>query len=161
MPAKKEPFALLSRVQTSFQQLSTAASTLNAESDQLTKQVAELDSALKPLNVGLVCWIDLPGGWTSPDHSESYSEQVGYAKVGGKWGISIRTVKCWEFAEESKVEEYAFNDAPRRLRLAAVDYIPELLEALVEAAAKATERISRKTAEVQQLVAAVRGSIIK
>ncbi|MBL0161605.1 MAG: hypothetical protein IPP47_31755 [Bryobacterales bacterium] len=66
-----------------------------------------------------------------------------------------------EFAEESKVEEYAFNDAPRRLRLAAVDYIPELLEALVEAAAKATERISRKTAEVQQLVAAVRGSAIK
>jgi hypothetical protein len=137
--------------------LSVAAETLNNASDELSKLVAELDSTLKSLNIGLNCWVDIAGPWHSPDGSRTYREQVGYTKRSGKWGIALRTMDDCTYEEDANVEEWAFSDAPRQLRLRAVDRIPELLDEMVKEAAKFTKEIADKTQEVQRVVSAVKG----
>jgi predicted KAP-like P-loop ATPase len=158
MPSKKESEPLVSRVQSLFQQLSAAAATLNTASDRLSKLVAELDAALKTLNVGLVCWVDIRPARTSEDGLETWSEQVGYAKISGKWGIALRTVhENLNWPLDDHVEEWAFSEAPRQLRLKAVDLIPALLDNLAKTAADNTKKITEKTDEAQQLLTAIKG----
>ena len=159
MPSKSESEPLVSRVQSAFQQLSAAATTLNTASDRLSKLVAELDSALKTLNVGLVCWVNIDDPSFSEDGQEEYSEQVGYAKINGKWGIAVRTVNDVAWAQHVGVEEWAFSDAPRHLRLKAIDLIPALLDELAKEASENTKKITEKTEEVQQLVTAIKGGV--
>jgi hypothetical protein len=159
MPSKNEPELLVPRVQSSFQQLSAAAATLNTASDRLSKLVAELDSVLKPLNVGIDCWVDIGPVSMSPDGSGAYSEQIGYTKTGGKWGIALRTVEEFFQIGEHSIKEWAFSEAPRELRLRGIDCIPDLLDELAKDAAKTTKEITEKTDEVQRLVSALKGSV--
>lgn len=158
MPSKKESEPLPVKVQSSFQQLADAAKTLNAASDRFSKLVAEIDTALKPLNIGLVCWVNIGGPWRSEDGEQEYREQVGYAKIGGKWGIALRTVNEVVYRDDSDIEQWLFNDAPRQLRLKAIDFIPDMLCELSKEAANFTEKITKKTVDVQQLVSALKGS---
>jgi hypothetical protein len=88
-----------------------------------------------------------------------YSEQVGYAKISGKWGIAVRTVSEVSWRPDAHIEEWAFSDAPCQLRLEAIDFVPQLLDELAKEAADNTKKITEKTEELQQLVAAVKGSM--
>ena len=76
-------------------------------------------------------------------------QQIGYAKVGGKWGIAIKNISGDHSSpDEAEVDQWLFSDAPRLLRVNSIGHIPELLEAIIEAAAKMTATISEKTDEV-------------
>jgi len=146
------------RLQTHFQALSTAATSLNTASDELTKAVGVLDEALKKLNVGLTAWVSFIS-W-SCEAAEYDNEQVGYAKVNGKWGIAIHRI--WgdsALGEEREEGPWLFNDAPREMRIRAVDKIPEMVEALSAEASKTTKRVLEKTKEVRELADAI-GSIV-
>jgi len=145
-------------VSTSFQRLVVAASNLNVVSDELGKPIETIDGALKRLNLGVATWVEFNdlergGGW------HEFSD-LGYAKVGQKWGIALRTREGHDFEEpsEHKIEEWLFNDAPRRLRIRAVDHLPELLDALTEATNKTAVKLRAKIGQVQQVVAAM-GSV--
>jgi len=140
------------RVQSSYRKLSEVASALNEVSDSLGQQIAELDSALKKLNLGVTVWVPLRAG--VENNAYSY-EGLGYAKVGGKWGVALRTF--YQICDEpEEAEEWLFNDAPRRLRLAAIENIPELLEKLSQQAEETTQEIRCKVAETGELVTAVK-----
>ena len=47
------------RVFSSFAQLSTVAADLNAVSDDLGDPVADIDAALKKLNIGISVWVNV------------------------------------------------------------------------------------------------------
>jgi hypothetical protein len=88
MPAKDDSLTL--KVSTSYKQLTAAANELNAVSDELGKFVGALDAALKKLNLGLTTWLRLE---SREDGSGNYTKRdLGYAKVGGRWGIALRTM---------------------------------------------------------------------
>ena len=144
------------KIQTHFQTLSTVASSLNAASDELTKVVGKLDEALKRLNVGLTSWVTFVDRRVH-DPVEYDCDQIGYCKVNGKWGISLRTV--WgEINSDSDHNEdgpWLFNDAPREMRLRSVDKISELIESLSKKAAETTKKIQEKTKEVGELADAI------
>jgi hypothetical protein len=146
--------SLAARVQSSYLQLSTVATDLNAVSDELGKSIAEIDVALKKLNLGLTVWVNTHL-WE--ENADYYCEEIGYAKVDGKWGIAIRTVSgnC-QWPDEDKIEQWLFGDAPRKLRLAAIEKIPELLTKLSEEAIATTSRIKSRLAEAQEVAAAVK-----
>jgi hypothetical protein len=57
--------------------------------------------------------------------------------------------------DESSVEEWLFNDAPRALRIESVEKLPDLFESLVKEADAATKQIKSKTQHAQQLVTAL------
>jgi hypothetical protein len=141
----------------SFDELSSAAAALNKASNELTTTIATLDQALNRLNVGLTVWT-LVIVWPDPDGSGQYErEDVGYSKVGGSWGLAIRKLVGDENnPEPDEVRDvWAFNDAPRDLRLRAVQKLPDLLDALGKAAVKTAEAVNKKLAEARAFTAAL------
>jgi hypothetical protein len=151
--------SLSAKVQTAYRQLSSAASDLNAISDELGKSIADLDVALKKLNLGVSVWVDLRGN-EDPQDQSYWGDDLGYAKVGGKWGIALRNVVGnYNWPDEQKIEEWLFNDAPRELRLAAIGKIPELLDKLNEKATEMAKKIKAKLTEAQEVAAAVKEAV--
>lgn len=154
-----DPISLSERVSSSFSQLYCVAADLNAVSDELGRSVAHIDDALKKLNLGITVWVKI-SGWSGGrfDEEAFFTEDIGYARVGNKWGISLRKVEGnHRDPDDADVESWLFNDAPRALRLSAIDKIPELLEKLSSEAAKATAMIQKKLADAQAVAAAVNG----
>jgi hypothetical protein len=146
--------SLAERVKSSYLQLSGVASDLNTVSDELGKSVASVDSALKKLNLGVTVWVSIRD-WDGED-LDYYREQIGYAKVDGKWGIALRTVSGNQNnPDRDNVEQWLFSDGPRKLRLSAIEKLPELLKNLSDEAVVTTEKIKSKLAEVQEVAAAV------
>jgi prefoldin subunit 5 len=146
----------ISQIQTNFQTLSTVASSLNVASDELTKGVRTLDEALKKLNVGLTVWVVFEDR-SDEQYPDQYDcDQIGYCKVNGKWGISLRRIWGHEFHGAGNEEgPWLFTDAPREMRLRSVDKIPVLIEALSKEASNTTKKIQEKTKEVSELAAAI------
>jgi hypothetical protein len=147
--------SLAQRVQTSFLQLSAVASDLNTVSDELGKCVNEIDAALKKLNLGVSVWVAVTGEDNGPFY---WSEDIGYAKIDGKWGIALRTVSGCHPDDEERSEAWLFNDGPRALRLSAIAKLPEMLKKLSEEAAETTKRVKNKLVEAQAVAAAVRNA---
>lgn len=144
------------KIQSFYRQLSTVAADLNAVSDELGKPVADLDAALKKLNLGVSVWTYLRGG-EDPQDGDYWGDDLGYAKIGGKWGVAIRSVHGnvgWPDQERS--ESWLFNDAPRELRLVAIGKIPDLLEKLHQSAVEMTQKVRERLTDAQEVAAAVK-----
>jgi hypothetical protein len=147
--------SLAERVQSSYLQLSAVASDLNTVSDELGKSIAEIDAALKKLSLGISVWVEITR-WEG-DELDYYTQDIGYAKVGGKWGVALRTVSGnHNYPDRDDVEQWLFNDGPRKLRLAAIEKLPELLKKLSEEAVETTKKIKDRLAEAQEVAAAVK-----
>lgn len=143
----------IAKIQTHFQALSSLAPELNAASDDLTQAVALLDEALKKLNIGLPVWVAFRFGAEPPLY---HTEQIGYDKVGSKWGIALRCLWGNEDIDDHNEDgPWLFNEAPRDMRLYAVDKIPEVIELLGKAAFDTTKKIQEKAQEVRQFADAI------
>lgn len=142
------------RISNSYKQLTQSATELNAVSDELGKFVTALDAALRRLNLGIATWIRLE---SREDGSGNYIKRdLGYAKVGAKWGIALRTISGnHNDLEHSDAEEWLFNDAPRALRVESVEKLPDLFENLVKEADAAARQIRSKTQRAQALATAL------
>ena len=150
---KKETLA--QRVKEAYPKLSAIAANLNVASDKLSASIANLDIALKELKLGISSWVRFserdPG-----DPMLYYLEEVGYAKLGGKWGLAIRTRSGHEaMPEDEKLEAWPFNEAPRGLRVHAVLQIPALLEELIKDANEIIKTVDERVEVVDLLTAAI------
>lgn len=142
------------RIAASYKRLAASAEALSSKSDEFSKSVATFDAALKKLNLGVTAWERIRG--SDDDGQGNYwSEDVGYAKVGSKWGIAIRERSGNHNVEDEDREEWLFNDAPRPLRIGAIDQIPDLIDKLVKAADKTTKKIDEKLTQVRELATAL------
>ncbi len=140
-------------LQTHFQALSSAATSLNTASDELTKTVGVLDEALRKLNIGLTIWVTI-SAWSEEERAGE--DQIGYCKVSGKWGIALRYIWGLHALSLDEVDGlWPFNEAPRDLRLAGVDKIPELMEALGKEASETAKRVQEKTKQVRELASVI------
>jgi hypothetical protein len=150
----------IAKIQTHFQTLSSVATSLNSASDELTKVVGVLDEALKKLNIGLTVWVTF-AEW-SDEHdvgitqlSRYTCDQIGYCKVNGKWGIALQSVSGDDAGQDEPEGPWLFNDAPRDMRLQAVDKIPEVIEKLGSEASSLVTRVQEKTKQVRELATAI------
>jgi hypothetical protein len=126
--------------------LADSAARLNKASDELSKAIAPIETVLKKLNLGISKWHTFAGG--NPDQDGDYfSREIGYAKVGGKWCIALaeRSGNIHGSQDDVSESEWAFNDAPRQLRIRAVKEIPKLLDALIDEAEKVTSALETET----------------
>ena len=152
-----EESPLPERVAKYYSQLQVVAADLNSVSDQLGKSISEIDSALKILNLGISVWVKIHGGEGGDSGSSFWRRDIGYSKIDGKWGISLRKVEgYYDDPEEEALEQWLFNDAPRSLRLEAIEKIPALLEELSTQAVKTTKDIQARLAEAQAVATAVK-----
>ncbi len=158
-----DPAPLAVRAANYFSILRTASKDLNDISDQLGKSIAEIDLALKKLNLGVSVWVSFhrEEGEGGPNDTWYRIEDIGYAKVGANWGVSIRKVEGdYQWPDQETEERWLFNDSPRKLRISAIDKIPELLETLSNEATKTTKAIRAKLADVEAVANVVKGSPI-
>jgi len=143
----------MEKIQFEFQALSTVASSLNSASNELTKAVATLDEALQKLNLGLTVWVNFAS------HGKVIGEydyqQVGYCKLAGKWGIALLHKYGKQQVTHRQDGPWAFTDAPRDMRLACVEAIPKLIEALRDAASATTQKVQAKTQEVRAFASVI------
>jgi hypothetical protein len=140
MPLGKPDFS--ARLRSSYEKLSSSARSLNAGTDELTKLGTSFDAALKKLNLGIDAWIEMACG-SNEMGTRSYYDQLGYAKISGKWAVGIRQVERDEHSGDEEVtQEWFFADAPRELRISAVNRMPELIQKLQEEAQRTSERIN-------------------
>lgn len=145
-----------SKIPVDLKALSTAAHSLNIASNNLSAVVRDLDDDLRRLNFGLTVWVPFlfreDGESPIIDHDE-----VGYAKVNGKWGVALRRVSGNEDQETFYVDgPWLFNDAPREMRLSCVGGVPKVLEALFAEAVNTAKEIEQKIKVVRDLTQAVK-----
>ncbi len=152
-----DPVNISEAVASFFSELRTVAADLNAVSDDLGKSIAEIDAALKNLNLGITVWVKIRGEDADPERGDfSYwSDDIGYSKVSGRWGICLRHVEGDEITQIQSTDSWLFNDAPRAIRLAAIDCIVELLQKLSEEGQATTQKIKEKLADAQEVASAV------
>src|SRR5262245_14299466 len=142
------------RIAASYKRLAESAETLNKKSDEFGQHVAVLDKLLQKLNLGVAAWERIRGS-DDDGHGNFWSEDVGYAKVGGKWGVAIRERSGNHNLEDVDSDEWLFEDAPRALRISAIDQIPDLIDKLVKYADKTARKIDEKTAQARELATAL------
>jgi hypothetical protein len=109
-----------------------------------------LDAALRRLNLGIATWLRLE---SREDGSGNYTKRdLGYAKIGNKWGIALRTMSGnHNDVYDSNVEEWLFNDAPRALRIESVENLQDLFEKLLKEADAALSKSARRPNAAQAL----------
>jgi hypothetical protein len=153
--ATKPEVPLPDRISASFQELADCSARLNSASDELANAVHPIDAALKKLNLGVTAWHSYKR-FDDPHGSEYYwSRRIGYARVGRTWGLALSTVSGYYSSDDEDKEEWLFNDAPRWMRVEAVDHIPDLLELLVKETNKVTANLQEKTEKARELAGTI------
>jgi hypothetical protein len=139
----------------SFNQLSSAAGVLNSVSDELAKAVSEIDEVLQTLGLGVSKWVGLASG--DSEHDRFWRREIGYAKIGSKWGVALRTIEGFDYSpEDANVEEWLFNEAPRWLRIEGIAKISDLLDGLTQEANKVAEDIKAKVGHARDVSTALK-----
>lgn len=145
---------LTERVANSIKELSSAAQDLNTVSGELGKAISAIDAVLQTLNIGVPTWTTIAEGYEGEQHY--WSRDIGYDKVGNKWGIALREAEGDpNWPPDESCDTWLFNDAPRRLRIEGIEKIPDLIDALIKKAQDTTEKIKAKTAKANQLATAI------
>jgi hypothetical protein len=136
--------SVASDVQASFRELSKTASQLNFVSDALGKYIAEIESGLKTLNLGVTSWVTI-NKWPTNDDLVMHHQELGYAKLSKEWCIALRTYNDADWSDEwVDYEVWAFNDGPRQLRINAIDKLSALLQKLNSDATKVSNSVAEK-----------------
>ena len=128
---------------------------LNELSDQLTKEVSSIESVINRLNLGITASV-FAEQWFSEDGLISDDWSLTYGRLASGWGFSIEHVHTDENFPSDDCQTYstwAFKDAPREKRLAAVEKIPALLDALVKKSSEVANQITEKVGYVKGLAA--------
>jgi hypothetical protein len=161
MPSPVNADARSAKLQTSYQNLATASKTLNTVSDQFSEAIKSLDAALNKLSPGVSAWVEIK---VSPHEEQATlinSEKLGFAKTHGVWGLCIwQGVRNLIDDEDVKTKEWwRFNDAPRTVRLRAIERIPELLAELAKQAESAAKEITAGAEIAQEMLQAVNAAV--
>lgn len=141
------------KLQNSLQELASSADTLNSLSDQLNKQILDVESAVNKMGIGLTAYVNTET-W-SDERAEEYDIwRICYEKHASKWGFTIQHVRGHESYGDSESETWSFKDAPREHRLKAIEKIPDLIDALVKKSKDFASDISAVMSYAQGLAAA-------
>ena len=142
------------KIQNTYKQLSAAAKDLNAASDGLADAMLMLDESLQRLNLGISAWVAVSGN--EDEDGTWWSRGIGYARIGSKWGIALRSASGnYAVPDQDSEEKWLFNEAPRWMRLESVGKIPDLLEALLRQAEDTSKKLKARTDETLAFVVAI------
>lgn len=142
--------------------LSAVASQLNEESDSINTIIEQLQESLKRLNLGLEAWVQVQSEESmitmprpQPSVPAIVETSVGYARGQDGWALWVKRVAYrantmpnplvgipLAMREPVKVHPWLkLVEAARPVRIAALDAVPRLLDALKAAADSAVQSI--------------------
>ncbi len=143
-----------------LQRLGNSAQRLNAGAEELNRLIERIDVLLAQLMIGLDYVYPRPiDETTSADHNGKRVIElsyVGYLRTSRNYHLAIKTVKVLEsklaVATQSPGEIMPLLAAPRRLRYAAVDVLPEVVSGLAAQVDEMVGSLERRCATAQSLV---------
>lgn len=143
-----------------LQRLGNSAQRLNAGSDQLNRLIERIDELLSQLMIGLDYVYPRPiDEATSADHNGKRVIElsyVGYMRTSRSYHLAIKTVKVLEsklaVATQTPGEIIPLLAAPRRLRYAAVDVLPEVVSGLASQVDEMVGSLERRCRTAETLV---------
>jgi hypothetical protein len=148
----------LSSVESDLKALATASKTLNNLTDQLTEQVAQIESVINTLNLGLRVSVTVHSYGSDDEPWLSSDLRLSYDKNDGKWGFEIEEFDVDQNADHYlNYKSWVFKDAPRALRLEVVHKIPELIKAMV----KESETVAKQVTEKLEDAKAIASTLFK
>ena len=128
---------------------------LNEGSDLVSQRIAQLESALNELKLGVTAWVDVrvwkemldePSGQTI-----ECEKSLGYFKYKGKWGLVLS-----EGHSALDDHEIVFlRDASRDDRVEAVEKIPLLIKKLETEARKLDKKVTDSARAVESMIKAM------
>ena len=138
------------RLASAYRRLAASAQALNTASEELAKPISQLEEALQKLNIGLDTWETIAGG--HDDHGGHWRRELGYVSCAdGLWHLAIQKREGHPSWAADEIENWKFNDAPRSLRIEALDKLPDLLEQIIKNSEKTAKKLKQKTVEAQEL----------
>lgn len=140
-----------------LKQLSSASQTLNQASNKLTEQIKEIESSLSSYSFGVIAWVELRRVREEVDSGKSSVDRIdrlGYSKENGKWALYVSSA----VEEMDYFESWLLRNAPRELRILAIDAIPKLLEQMVAKAKELTAEVANKTDRAKALARSLRSN---
>jgi hypothetical protein len=141
------------KIQTTYKQLSEVAVHLNTFSDELGKPIKVWETALKKLNLGVPAWVAISEGGEDPWW---WDRGIGYIKLKDHWGVALRRRSGdYTHADHDEEEVWAFNEAPRWMRIDGVGKLPDLLDALLKQAEETINKLKAKITQANVLAEAI------
>lgn len=114
---------------------------LHAATDQLNRSLTALERALAELRLGVAASVEM-----------AKSKRLAFAKDNDVWRLMVVT------AVTDATEEYEpLLNAPRSIRLAAVQLLPALVLAMTESVVEETKRVKQRTDDVERLIERLKG----
>jgi hypothetical protein len=144
---------LTSKTDASLRKLSKVSQELNKVSDDLSKELTAIEKALNTLNLGVSAWLRLSSERSYDDGVGSYLTDVvdiGYARVKGKWGL-VYLGYCDEMGIDEGMSAEPLHNASRKIRIDAVEKLPELIDRLSESALKTTTKAQVSVAKAREI----------
>jgi hypothetical protein len=140
--------------------LGNSAQRLNVGADQLNRLIERIDLLLSQLMIGLDYVYPRPiDEATSADHNGKRVIElsyVGYLRTSRNYHLAIKTVKVLEsklaVATQNPGEVVPLLAAPRRLRYAAVDVLPEVVAGLASQVDEMVGSLERRCRTAESLV---------
>ena len=156
---------MTTQTESALAKLTALSQTLDSVSNQLSQQITEIESALNDLNFGVWAWLrDDPldveevseVGINGQRSSVHHIQQLGYGKHKGKWGFLVAsgTQESWG----ADVTITFLQDAPREIKLRAIERIHKLLDILAEGLNRVTQKTTEKVMEAREIATALRKS---
>ncbi len=143
--------------------LTSLSQALANASDQLSQHIIEMESALEDLNFGLWAWVkddplqidEVSGVDKDGKHTTIHLiQQLGYGKHNGKWAFLVASGSEESWDTDAKIS--LLRNAPRDIKLRAMDRIPQLLDSLIEEVTRMMEETQQKAQEAKGIATGLR-----
>jgi hypothetical protein len=134
-----------------LQQLSESSEELNTYTTALNENVARLEERLNDINLGVSTGVE----FKCKSANFPGIHKLSYRRTGIKWGFTVDSMSLKQL--------WPFREAPRELRVASVEHIPELLKKLKTDSYALAEDLKAKVSFLRDITAMLKepGSVEK
>jgi hypothetical protein len=122
-----------------------AAEDLNEKADKASQHIADIEKKLIDAGVGINVWEDpFVVSHTADDHQSGWRRlSLGFARIEGEWGIAVRDVTKGGSEINPLAEERLLRKMGREMRVMATNFIPSLLQRILEDLNSTAEKLER------------------
>lgn len=131
-----------------FSRLQAISSSLNSKSDTINAAIKVFEDKLASLRLGVTAWVPTPlntrliaPGTQDEDSLQTF---LGYCKATGTWCLTLsEDSERWGNDENNPPQFTPLSQAPRELRLKAIQQLPLLVNALEKHADEALKEVGQ------------------
>lgn len=130
---------------------------LGAATDELNNSITRYERALASLHLGVSARIEIGRdpilGPNDEESGEHHIEQVRFSKADGTWRLR------YESGPDDGPEHWdsvPLVSAPREVRVRAVEFLPRLLEEMIDTAENATAKVTEKAKQLDTITALIK-----